>query len=72
MTNSDRAERVGRRLVGLQRAVMDLTPPMEWLGLLGYVVKTSDVDRQLWEIVEARVAERQAEIERDAGEERDR
>lgn len=51
---------------------MDLTPAMEWLGLLGYVVKTSDVNRQLWEIVEARVAERQAEIEVDAEEARDR
>jgi hypothetical protein len=67
-----KSERIGRRLVGLQRALLDLTPPLEWLRLSDYQIQPADVGRRLWEIVDARVAERQAEIEADAGEERDR
>jgi hypothetical protein len=45
--------------------MMDLTPPMEWLGLMGYRIQPSDVGRTLSDIIQTRADERVAEIERE-------
>jgi hypothetical protein len=63
-----REERIGLRLVGLSRAMIDLTPPLEFLGLLGYRIQPFDVGRTLSDIIQTRVDERAGEIERERDE----
>ena len=65
MTSVERDERADRRHIGLQLAQWDLSPPLEFLGLGTYVIQSSDVGLQVWDIIRVRVDERIADIERE-------
>jgi len=65
MTDSDKEARAERRLVGLQLALMDLSPPLEFLGLGTYVIEPCDVGLQVWDIIRRRADERITQIERE-------
>ncbi len=61
-------QRMADMRIGLQLALNDVIPPLEFLGLLGYEIQSSDVGRAFGEIIQKRVDERREAIELDAGE----
>ena len=54
----------GRRLVGLSRAQMELSPPLEWLGAEKRIIQPDDVGKTAFSIISELVEERYQEIER--------